>query len=204
MHTVTSTTRSRVRSGATVAALALTITGSLAGTAAAGPKAHRVQAGDTLAEIAADHGFAGDAGWRRLYDANPKLGNPDLIEVGQTLRIPARTALPRRRPLPSGYGQVTRTSRSGEVSRSSSSASSSSSRGVWDALASCESGGNWSANTGNGYSGGLQFSQSTWEAYGGSGSASSASREHQIAVAERVQAGQGWGAWPSCSAKLGL
>jgi nucleoid-associated protein YgaU len=75
---------------------------------------------------------------------------------------------------------------------------------TWDALAQCESSGNWHINTGNGYYGGLQFSASTWAAYGGSGSAADASREQQIAVAERVLAGQGWGAWPSCSAQLGL
>ncbi|QWF81653.1 LysM peptidoglycan-binding domain-containing protein [Amycolatopsis sp. CA-230715] len=68
----------------------------------------------------------------------------------------------------------------------------------WDAIAQCESGGNWSTNTGNGYSGGLQFSQSTWKAYGGQGSAHNASRDEQIAVAERVKAGQGIGAWPVC------
>ncbi len=76
--------------------------------------------------------------------------------------------------------------------------------GTWDALAQCESGGNWAINTGNGYSGGLQFSPSTWAAYGGSGAPESASREQQIAVAENILAGQGWGAWPSCSAQLGL
>lgn len=75
---------------------------------------------------------------------------------------------------------------------------------VWDSLAQCESGGNWAISTGNGYSGGLQFSPGTWAAYGGAGSAASASREQQIAVAEKVQAGQGWGAWPSCAAQLGL
>ena len=75
---------------------------------------------------------------------------------------------------------------------------------TWDSLAQCESGGNWGINTGNGYSGGLQFSPSTWAAYGGTGSAANASREQQIAVAEKVQAGQGWGAWPACAAKLGL
>ncbi|WP_413250285.1 transglycosylase family protein [Sinomonas flava] len=75
---------------------------------------------------------------------------------------------------------------------------------TWDALAQCEASGNWSANTGNGYYGGLQFTQSTWAAYGGSGSPANASRDQQIAVAERVLAGQGWGAWPACSAKLGL
>ncbi|WP_285727905.1 transglycosylase family protein [Psychromicrobium xiongbiense] len=75
---------------------------------------------------------------------------------------------------------------------------------TWDAIAQCESGGNWAINTGNGYYGGLQFSASTWAAYGGTGSAQNASREQQIAVAQRVQASQGWGAWPACSAKLGL
>ncbi|MBB4687981.1 LysM repeat protein [Amycolatopsis jiangsuensis] len=73
----------------------------------------------------------------------------------------------------------------------------------WDAIAQCESSGNWSTNTGNGYHGGLQFSQSTWKAYGGSGSAENASREQQIAVAERVMDAQGPGAWPVCSKKGG-
>jgi resuscitation-promoting factor RpfB len=75
---------------------------------------------------------------------------------------------------------------------------------VWDQLAQCESGGNWAINTGNGYYGGLQFTLSTWQAYGGTGYPHEASREEQIAVAERVQAGQGWGAWPACAAELGL
>jgi uncharacterized protein YabE (DUF348 family) len=75
---------------------------------------------------------------------------------------------------------------------------------VWDRLAGCESGGNWSINTGNGYYGGLQFSLSTWRAYGGAGMPHQASRAAQIAVAERVRAGQGWGAWPACTAKLGI
>lgn len=75
---------------------------------------------------------------------------------------------------------------------------------TWDALAQCESSGNWSTNTGNGFSGGLQFTPSTWAAFGGSGSPENASKAEQIAVAEKVQATQGWGAWPACSAKLGL
>ncbi|WP_411734291.1 transglycosylase family protein [Paeniglutamicibacter sp.] len=75
---------------------------------------------------------------------------------------------------------------------------------TWDALAQCESGGNWSINTGNGYKGGLQFSGSTWSAFGGSGSADNASKSEQIRIAERVKAAQGWGAWPACSAELGL
>ncbi len=77
----------------------------------------------------------------------------------------------------------------------------------WDRLAQCEAGGNWHINTGNGYHGGLQFSPSTWAAYGGTQYAPyayQATREQQIAVAEKTLAGQGWGAWPACSRKLGL
>jgi resuscitation-promoting factor RpfA len=75
---------------------------------------------------------------------------------------------------------------------------------AWDKLAQCESTGNWSINTGNCFSGGLQFTPSTWRAFGGEGVAHHASREEQIVVAERVLAKQGWGAWPACSRKLGL
>jgi resuscitation-promoting factor RpfB len=72
---------------------------------------------------------------------------------------------------------------------------------VWDAIAQCESGGNWATNTGNGYYGGLQFSLSTWQAYGGTGYPHQQSREAQIAVAERVAAAEGgYGAWPHCGA----
>lgn len=71
--------------------------------------------------------------------------------------------------------------------------------GAWDRIAQCESGGNWQANTGNGYYGGLQFSLSTWRAHGGVGRPDQASREQQIAVAERVRkASGGYGAWPHC------
>ncbi|GAA3651711.1 LysM domain-containing protein [Lentzea atacamensis] len=74
----------------------------------------------------------------------------------------------------------------------------------WDALAQCEASGNWAANTGNGYYGGLQFNPQTWRAYGGQGNPANASREQQIAVAERVAAGQGvQNAWPSCSKRIG-
>ncbi|MBC7270908.1 MAG: transglycosylase family protein [Streptomyces sp.] len=75
----------------------------------------------------------------------------------------------------------------------------------WDAVAQCESGGNWSINTGNGYYGGLQFSASTWAAYGGTQYASTAdqaSKAQQIEIAEKVLAGQGKGAWPVCGVNL--
>jgi hypothetical protein len=74
---------------------------------------------------------------------------------------------------------------------------------IWDALAKCESGGNWSINTGNGYYGGLQFSLRSWRAVGGRGYPHQHSRAEQILRGERLLAIQGWGAWPACSRKLG-
>ena len=76
--------------------------------------------------------------------------------------------------------------------------------GQWDRLAKCESSAKWSTDTGNGYYGGLQFSRSTWKAYGGTGMPHRASRSEQIRVAQRVVRAQGWRAWPVCSRKLGL
>jgi uncharacterized protein YabE (DUF348 family) len=79
---------------------------------------------------------------------------------------------------------------------------------VWDQLAQCESGGNWAINTGNGYYGGVQFDKQTWDANGGGQYAAyphEATREQQIAIATKVRdARGGYGAWPACSAKLGL
>ncbi|HEX6198074.1 MAG TPA: ubiquitin-like domain-containing protein [Jiangellaceae bacterium] len=76
---------------------------------------------------------------------------------------------------------------------------------VWDALAQCESGGNWSINTGNGYYGGLQFNLQTWQAYGGSGYPHENSREEQIRIAIKLRDDRGgYGAWPACADKLGL
>jgi resuscitation-promoting factor RpfA len=81
------------------------------------------------------------------------------------------------------------------------------SNATWDRLAMCESTQNWEADTGNGFKGGLQFTDSTWSEFGGERFASSpdeASREQQIRVAKKVQDEQGWNAWPTCSEKLGL
>ncbi|WP_442363035.1 transglycosylase family protein [Mycobacterium sp.] len=77
---------------------------------------------------------------------------------------------------------------------------------IWDAIAGCEAGGNWAINTGNGYYGGVQFDQSTWERNGGlrfAGRADLATREEQIAIAEVTRERQGWGAWPVCSGRAG-
>jgi LysM repeat protein len=75
---------------------------------------------------------------------------------------------------------------------------------VWDRIAACESGGNWSINTGNGFYGGLQFTLSSWRAVGGTGYPNEASREEQILRGQKLQALQGWGAWPVCSVKAGV
>lgn len=78
---------------------------------------------------------------------------------------------------------------------------------TWNRLAECESGGRWHIDTGNGYYGGLQISKSTWDGFGGGRFAAfpdNASREQQITIAERIQDGQGWGAWPSCSQQIGV
>jgi resuscitation-promoting factor RpfB len=112
------------------------------------------------------------------------------------------TKVPESKPQPSP--EPTSPSEPSSSSGSSSGSSSTASGSVWDRLAECESGGNWSINTGNGFYGGLQFSLSTWRAYGGTGMPHEASREEQIAVAERVQDAQGWGAWPACTSKLGI
>jgi resuscitation-promoting factor RpfA len=81
------------------------------------------------------------------------------------------------------------------------------SRDQWDRLAQCESSGNWRANTGNGYFGGLQFSRRTWLAFGGgayAGTANNATKPQQIAIAEKVLRVQGWKAWPACSRRAGV
>jgi LysM repeat protein len=148
---------------------------------------YTVKSGDTLSHIADRQGLGS---WRVLYDANPRIHNPNLIFPGQELTIPSGSGHVRHRSL------ATRSS-----SRSSGSVAGGS---VWDRLAQCESGGNWSANTGNGFYGGLQFTQSSWRAAGGSGSPQNASRSEQIRVAQRLQQMQGWSAWPACSRKVGL
>lgn len=78
---------------------------------------------------------------------------------------------------------------------------------VWDQVATCESGGNWAISTGNGFYGGVQFTSSTWQAFGGGAYASNAnlaSKDAQITIAKRVLASQGPGAWPVCGVKAGL
>jgi LysM repeat protein len=170
---------------------------------------YTVKLGDTLSRIAHRQGLGS---WRPLYDANSFIKNPNLIFPGQRLTIPSGSGQVSHRSYSTGYSSVQHSQRSSSVHRSSNSSTSSSSRSsgsvasgsVWDRLAQCESGGNWNTNTGNGFYGGLQFTQSSWRAAGGSGSPQSAGRSEQIRVAQNLQRMQGWGAWPTCSSKVGL
>jgi uncharacterized protein YabE (DUF348 family) len=114
------------------------------------------------------------------------------------------TSKPTSRILLIGTKKVSSSAGSGSSGGSGGGAPAVASGSVWDRLAACESGGNWSINTGNGFYGGLQFTLGTWHAYGGSGLPSNNSRAAQIAVAKRLQAAAGWGQWPACSSKLGL
>lgn len=174
------------------------------------PEAHMVaiQPGDNLSAIA----DANKTTVQRLYAANTSIDNPDLIFPGEQLRVPTDDEQLADRPLPATYVApvVTQAAPAAPVAVAPKASASSyvapvvASGSVWDELAQCESGGNWAINTGNGFYGGLQFTVSSWQAMGGSGLPSDASREEQIARAEALQARQGWGAWPACSAKLGL
>ncbi len=143
---------------------------------------HTVHRGDTLSALAAAHGHT----VAELAAVN-HLSDPNYIRVGQRLIVDDWGSAP--------------AGGSGTTEASSSGTSWSSYGADWSAVAACESGGNWSADTGNGYYGGLQFTQSTWEAYGGlayAPRADLATPGEQIAVAQRVLAGQGPDAWPNC------
>ena len=176
---------------------------------------HVVGRGESLSKIAARYGYSAQDGWRRIYDANPSVANPNVVYAGQQLRVPAASEQLAPRALPVYEAPAAPAARRGGSARAGRSATRAAAPGapavagdgVWDKLAACESGGNWSINTGNGYQGGLQFHPQTWAGHGGgeyAPSASQATREQQIAVAQRVQASQGWGAWPACSRKVGL
>lgn len=174
----------------------------------------QIQSGDTLSSIADAH----QTTYVRIFDANQNIQDPDVIYPGDQVRIPDASEQLADRPLPSDAPAVP----AAPVAAVAPAAATTSyvapapvytptvanyaagDGSVWDRIAACESGGNWAINTGNGFYGGLQFTLSTWQAYGGTGLPQNASREEQIAVAERVQAGQGWGAWPVCSIKAGV
>jgi LysM repeat protein len=177
---------------------------------------YTVRPGDTLSQIAArEYGSAAD--WPALWWANRRqVPDPGMITAGQRLQLPgwhrvqpwlaraAQAAIPApaiaAAPVSAPATAPPAATAAGQAPAPAPGPSS----GVnWSAIAACESGGNWSASTGNGFSGGLQFTQQTWVGYGGgqyAPSANLAAPAQQIAVAQRVLAGQGIGAWPVCGA----
>ena len=183
------------------------------------PAAHHAQAsytvkqGDTLSAIAA-HAYGKAADWPAVWWANRhQVPNPNVIAAGQRLRLPASGQVPTwmardaQAAIPAPSVPVAAASDPQAAPAAAAPASiaalASSGGANWSAIAACESGGNWSANTGNGFYGGLQFTEQTWLGYGGGQYASSANQAtaaQQIAVAQRVLAGQGIGAWPVCGA----
>ncbi len=174
--------------------------------AAPAPKIVVVQQGEYLEKIAT----ANQSTSLRIYYANTDISNPDLIYPNQQLRIPeaAENLTPREVPVNQTIATpTTQEATSAAAPRRAAAAPANYAAGdgsVWDRLAACEAGGNWAINTGNGYYGGLQFTLSSWAGVGGSGLPSNASREEQIMRGQMLQARSGWGAWPACSARLGL
>lgn len=170
-----------------------------------GPASYTVQQGDTLSVIAA-HAYGNAADWPAVWWANRhQVPNPNVIAAGQRLQLPASGQVPTLMARAAQAAIPARSAASAPAAAApvSTAAPASSGGANWSAIAACESGGNWSANTGNGFYGGLQFSEQTWLGYGGGQYASSANlatSAQQIAVAERVLAGQGIGAWPVCGA----
>jgi LysM repeat protein len=158
-----------------------------------------IQPGDSLTSIAQAHQMT----FQRLFDANTDVDNPDLIFPGHTLRIPKPDEQIASRPLPTSAPVSYAPASNVNISRPPTpavAAPSVSDGSVWDRIAACESGGNWAINTGNGYYGGLQFSQSTWIGAGGgqyAPRADLATREQQIAVASNLALRN----WPVCGAR---
>jgi len=175
------------------------------------PAHYTVKPGDTLSSIAR-HEYGSAANWPALWWVNRhKVHNPEMLMVGQRLTLsswhPRKAWLNRAAlaaiPAPAPAPVTVVSAPSGGASAPAAQAVGTSGGVNWAAIAACESGGNWSTNTGNGFYGGLQFTQGTWLANGGGQYASSANQAtaaQQIAVANRVLASQGIGAWPVCGA----
>lgn len=164
----------------------------------------KVKPGDSLSKIAGKNKTT----YKRLFYANKQIKDPDLIYPNDKLRVPHKDEKLKERPLTKAQEVTAKVS---EKTYSATPQTSSvpqapavASGSVWDRLAACESGGNWSINTGNGYYGGLQFSLGTWRSVGGSGYPHQHSRAEQIMRGKILQARSGWGQWPACTAKLGL
>ena len=171
------------------------------------PAHYTVKAGDTLSSIAR-HEYGSAHAWPALWWVNRhKVHNPQMIRVGQRLTLSSwhpRKAWLDRAALAATPAPARAVSSAPAAASTGTWSAPAPSGGVnWSAIAACESGGNWSISTGNGFYGGLQFTEGTWLANGGgqyAPSANLATPAEQIAVAERALASQGIGAWPVCGA----
>lgn len=165
-----------------------------------------VKTGDTLDGIAK----ANNSTYKRMFDANTNIEHPDRIYPDENFRVPSpdekltERALPQDAVVPTPQPTAPVAVAPAPKKQVSVATPAVVGGSVWDSLAKCEAGGRWNANTGNGFYGGLQFTLSSWKGVGGSGYPSDASREEQIMRGQMLLARQGWGAWPACSAKLGL
>jgi hypothetical protein len=175
---------------------------------------YTVRPGDTLYAIAA-RAYGSAADWPAVWWANRRpVPDPGMITAGERLQLPSRPQVPpwlaraalaaTAAPPPAPTAHVSAGLTASAVPAQASSPVPAPAGGVnWSAIAACESGGNWSTSTGNGFYGGLQFTEQTWLANGGGRYASSANLAtpaQQIAVAQQVLASQGIGAWPVCGA----
>jgi LysM repeat protein len=169
----------------------------------------KVRSGDSLSIIAKRQ----KTHYKRIFYANPKIKDPDLIFAGDNLRIPHKQEKLKARPLAATAAPAQtyhaaqpsyQTARYNYQPAPAAVPANAVSGSVWDRLAQCESGGNWAINTGNGFYGGLQFTLATWRGVGGSGYPHQASRAEQIKRGQILQARSGWGQWPACTAKMGL
>jgi hypothetical protein len=170
-----------------------------------------IQEGDTLSKIASQNNTT----YIRIYDANTDIENPDVIFPGHTVRIPTADEQLTDRPLPQAQPvavvapapapvaapYVAPTSYVAPQAPSAPAvANYASGNTAWDRVAACESGGNWAINTGNGYYGGLQFTQATWAGAGGlayAPRADLATRDQQIAIASKLSLSN----WPVCGSR---
>lgn len=184
------------------------------------PIAHETQRveDDTLAEGATEVVQAGSDGVRTVARYVESVGGEETVSivrsdevttepVTEIVHVGTKTAKDEEAAPTEASAEAGSSSSSGSTASGGSGSASSASAedaSVWAAIAQCESGGNPTTNTGNGYYGMYQFALGTWQAYGGTGLPSDASAAEQLRIAKLVQAGQGWGAWGSCSARAGV
>ncbi len=161
------------------------------------PKKHVVASGDSLSTIATANQLES---WRPIWNANPEVSNPDIINVGQELVIPNGETT--ERPLPAGYGEPVATvaqpvKQTGKTYQPAARRVAPTGGDVFARIRAKESGGNYATNTGNGYYGAYQFSLGTWRSVGGSGLPSDASPAEQDMRAQMLYSQRGCSPWPN-------